>query len=191
MKLVRLLKRLEMIDRDIAELRQIENDLMENRTYSDALKISLELQVNNLLNKRIKLMELNVDVPQDMAGKEEDIEPTTYEKKSFQLDELEKSYLPRLLNRQNTFTTNTKVSPEIKKPTSMLSPISLKSESTQRRIMSINSKRNLKGRQPLQKKSFSKLPSLSSTNQKEAISSENKKNDPENDILEDLPTLGY
>ncbi|RME92793.1 MAG: adenosine deaminase, partial [Candidatus Hydrogenedentota bacterium] len=54
-KFVHVLKRLEVLDRDIAELRAIEDMLKQNRTYSEAMKIAVELQINHLLNERVKL----------------------------------------------------------------------------------------------------------------------------------------
>lgn len=62
-KFVHVLKRLEILDRDIAELRALEDNLNERRSYSDSMRISVELQINHLLNERVKLMELRIENP--------------------------------------------------------------------------------------------------------------------------------
>ena len=46
-KIIHLLKRLEVLDRDIEELRQLEDTLSKTRSYSHAMKISVELISEN------------------------------------------------------------------------------------------------------------------------------------------------
>jgi len=62
-KFVHILKRIEVLDRDIDELKNLDDSMQKNRSYSHALKISLELQINSLLNERVKLMELRIENP--------------------------------------------------------------------------------------------------------------------------------
>ena len=99
------MKLLEIIDRDISEIRDIEKKLSSDRTYSNAIKISLELQINNLLNKKIKLMELKIDDPPDHLKAIEKNYQSTYHRKStpFGFEERENTYLPKLLNREDDF----------------------------------------------------------------------------------------
>ena len=103
--MVHALKRLEIIDRDINELRSIEKELSDNRTYSNAIKISLELQINNLLNERVKLMELKIDNPPDALKAIKNEHDPLYHHKStpFSFQEHENTYLPKLLSREDIF----------------------------------------------------------------------------------------
>ena len=103
-KLIHVMKRLEVLDRDIKELQDLEENLTDNRSYSDALRISVELQINNLLNERIKLMELRVDYPSEhlIPFSKELEEPKTKlakNKSKFNLKDFEEDYLDRLLKK--------------------------------------------------------------------------------------------
>lgn len=74
-KFVHVLKRIEIINRDIQELHNIMDAMAQDRQYSDAIKISLESQVNVLLNERVKLMELKIENPPPQFEKQ----PETHE----------------------------------------------------------------------------------------------------------------
>ena len=98
------MKRLEVLDRDIKELQDLEESLTDNRTYSDALRISVELQISNLLNERVKLMELQIDNPSEhlIPFSKELEEPKiklAKNKKKFNLKDFEEDYLDRLLKK--------------------------------------------------------------------------------------------
>ena len=98
------MKRLEVLDRDIKELQDLEESLTDNRTYSDALRISVELQINNLLNERVKLMELRIDNPSEhlIPFSKELEEPKiklAKNKNKFNLKDFEEDYLDRLLKK--------------------------------------------------------------------------------------------
>src|SRR5688572_27097682 len=103
-KLVHVLKRLEVLDRDIQELHLLASSLGQNRTYTDALKISVELQINNLLNERVKLMELRIENPPEHlvpAAKELD-EPSrrlVENRSRFRFEDLEQQYLDSVMNK--------------------------------------------------------------------------------------------
>ena len=104
-KLIHVLKRLEILDRDIQELHEMADNLTRNRTYSNALKISVELQINNLLNERVKLMELRIENPPEhlVPGKREVEEPSkrlTENRGKFNLDDYETTYLDKVLNKK-------------------------------------------------------------------------------------------
>ena len=103
-KLIHVMKRLEVLDRDIKELQDLEENLTDNRSDSDALRISVELQINNLLNERIKLMELRVDDSSEhlIPFSKELEEPKTKlakNKSKFNLKDFEEDYLDRLLKK--------------------------------------------------------------------------------------------
>ena len=103
-KLIHVMKRLEILDRDIKELQDLEESLTDNRTYSDALRISVELQINNLLNERIKLMELRIDNASEhlIPFSKELEEPKTKlakNKSKFNLKDFEEDYLDRHLKK--------------------------------------------------------------------------------------------
>ncbi len=62
-KFVHILKRMEAIERDIAELRNLESGLQNDRAYTHALLNAIEGQINTLLNERVKLMDLKIENP--------------------------------------------------------------------------------------------------------------------------------
>ena len=70
-KLIHVLKHLELIDRDVNELRGLTASLASKRTYSHAIRIALELQINNLLNERVKMMELKIKDPPPRFAKDQ------------------------------------------------------------------------------------------------------------------------
>ena len=99
-KLIHVLKHLELIDRDVNELRGLTASLASKRTYSHAIRIALELQINNLLNERVKMMELKIKDPPPALQKirnEEEFDPQR--RKPFSFQEHEARYLPQLLNQ--------------------------------------------------------------------------------------------
>ena len=63
MKVVHVLKRIETIDQDIRELKKMEKGLNRDKSFSNAIYMSIEKQVNILLGERIKLLELKVENP--------------------------------------------------------------------------------------------------------------------------------
>ena len=104
MKVVHILKRLELIDRDIAELRKFAEGLSLDRTYSDALKISLELQINNLLNERVKLMDLRIENPPDyLVQTIHDVQVQDKPLTPFSFTEHEEKYLPKMFHNKEEF----------------------------------------------------------------------------------------
>ncbi len=63
MKIVHVLKRIETIDEDIRELRKMEKGLNRDKAFSKDIYISIEKQINILVNEKVKLMELKVENP--------------------------------------------------------------------------------------------------------------------------------
>lgn len=62
-KFVHVLKRMETIERDIAELHALEESLQRDRTYAHSMINAIEKQVNTLLDERVKLMDLKIENP--------------------------------------------------------------------------------------------------------------------------------
>ncbi len=115
-KFVHVIKHLEIIDRDISELRQFEEVLANNRTYSDNIRISLELQINSLLNERVKLMELKIqDPPSALQKIKNSQESYSSQKKPFNFGEHEQYYLPRLLAQSETSGTEEITEPVLRR----------------------------------------------------------------------------
>lgn len=68
-KVIHLLKRVEEIDRDIAELHALVDHIDKGRSYRNPLKIAAEQQINNLIGEKVKLMELKIENPPDFLTK--------------------------------------------------------------------------------------------------------------------------
>ncbi len=69
MKVIHVLKRIEMIEEDIRELKKMEKLLMKNKSFTTPIYMSIEKQINILLGEKIKLIELEIkNPPANMAG---------------------------------------------------------------------------------------------------------------------------
>ncbi len=77
MKVVHVLKRIDLIDQDIKELRKLEKSLTKGKSFTNAIYMSIEKQINILLGERIKLLELRIENPP--ANLAEEIEGKTEE----------------------------------------------------------------------------------------------------------------
>ena len=62
-KFVHILKKIENLERDISEIMTLQSEVKQDRSYATPLKISLEQAVNNLLNEKVKLMEVRIENP--------------------------------------------------------------------------------------------------------------------------------
>ena len=60
MKVVHVLKRIEMIDDDIKELKKLEKTIARDKSFSTPIYLSIEKQINLLLGERISLLELKI-----------------------------------------------------------------------------------------------------------------------------------
>jgi len=77
MKVIHVLKRIEMIDQDIRELRKLEKSLQRNKSFTQPIFITIEKQINILLGERIKLLELKIaNPPANLQPEEEDVGET-------------------------------------------------------------------------------------------------------------------
>jgi len=63
MKVVHVLKRIELIDADIRELKKLEKSIATNKSFSTPLYMSIEKQINLLLADRVKMFELTIANP--------------------------------------------------------------------------------------------------------------------------------
>jgi len=73
MKVIHVLKRIEMIDQDIRELRKLEKSLQRNKSFTQPIFITIEKQINILLGERIKLLELTIANPPANLQPEEEV----------------------------------------------------------------------------------------------------------------------
>ena len=63
MKVVHVLKRIEIIDNDIKDLRKLEKTIARDKSFSTPIFMSIEKQINILLGERIKMLELRIENP--------------------------------------------------------------------------------------------------------------------------------
>lgn len=63
MKVVHVIKRVEMIDNDVKELRKLEKSLSRDKSFSTPIYMTIEKQINILLGDRIKLLDLRIANP--------------------------------------------------------------------------------------------------------------------------------
>ena len=63
MKVIHIIKRIEIIDEDIKDLRKLEKSLTKNKAFTTPIYMSIEKQINILLGERIKLLELQIMNP--------------------------------------------------------------------------------------------------------------------------------
>ncbi len=63
MKVVHVIKRVEMIDNDVKELRKLEKSLSRDKSFSTPIYMTIEKQINILLGDRIKLLDLKIANP--------------------------------------------------------------------------------------------------------------------------------
>lgn len=68
-KVIHLIKRVEQIDREIAELHGLVDGIDISRSYRNTLKIAAEQQINNLVGEKVKLMELTITNPPEFLTK--------------------------------------------------------------------------------------------------------------------------
>ncbi len=80
MKVVHVIKRIEMIDLDIKELKKLEKSLTQNKSFTTPIYMSIEKQINLMLGERIKLLELKIENPpahivEEIEGKKIEAQP--------------------------------------------------------------------------------------------------------------------
>jgi hypothetical protein len=72
MKVAHVVKRIEMIDDDIRQLKRLESQLSTNKKYSNPIIMSIEKQINLLLADRIKFLDLKIENPPAFMDVEEE-----------------------------------------------------------------------------------------------------------------------
>lgn len=80
MKVVHILKRIETIDNDIKELRKLEKSIARDKSFTTPIYMTIEKQINILLDERNKLLGLSIlNPPANMVaaleGEEHDADP--------------------------------------------------------------------------------------------------------------------
>ena len=80
MRVVHVLKRIETIDNDIKELRKLEKTLTRDKSFTTPIFMTIEKQINIMLDERIKLLNLKIDNPPEtlvalVEGEEKDEAP--------------------------------------------------------------------------------------------------------------------
>lgn len=60
MKVVHILKRIETIDNDIKELRKLEKSIARDKSFTTPIYMTIEKQINILLDERNKLLGLSI-----------------------------------------------------------------------------------------------------------------------------------
>lgn len=73
MKVAHVVKRIEMVDDDIKQLKRLESQLGKNKKYANPIIISIEKQINLLLAERIKYLELKIDNPPAFLDLDDDL----------------------------------------------------------------------------------------------------------------------
>ena len=152
-KFVHVMKRIESLDRDISEIQMLQDDLNPDRDYSMPIKISLEQQVNNLLNERTKLMEVRIENAPDhlKAENKKNAKAVKNDKAAVSFDALERDYYENLRHKRSNYTTE---SIKITENIQSISPMKQKKES--RMLPSLAEKSLIKQDEADEQKSFIK-----------------------------------
>jgi hypothetical protein len=163
------MKRIESLDRDITEIQMLQEDINPDRSYSTPLKISLEQQVNNLLNEKTKLMEVRIENAPEYLNAENRKKETIQKSKipMFSFDDLERDYYEHLRYKRSNYNSDT-----VKLNENLVSESTLKTKKEPRSLPS------------LAEKSLIKSGDASLVDQKSFIKSRE-------DLLKNLPPLEY
>lgn len=105
-KFVHVMKRIETLERDISEIHSLQQDIKVDREYSVPVKISLEQQINNLLNEKTKLMEVRIEnAPTYFTNENRTSSTTNFSdmKKPISFDGLEREYFENLRYKRNNY----------------------------------------------------------------------------------------
>jgi len=114
-KFVHVMKRIETLQRDISEIHALQQDIHVDREYSVPLRISLEQQVNNLLNEKTKLMEVRIENAPEYFTKEKKIHQKTAisdSKAAMSFDHLEREYFENLRYKRSNYINENSVNIE-------------------------------------------------------------------------------
>ncbi len=64
-----ILKRIQVLDRDVEDLRRLRARLPANRSFTPGLQVAFDKHINDLLNEKIQLEELEVEqIPEDLLN---------------------------------------------------------------------------------------------------------------------------
>ncbi|MDH4201034.1 MAG: hypothetical protein OEV66_11750 [Spirochaetia bacterium] len=112
LKFVHVMKRIETLQRDISEIHALAHEINPDRDYSIPVKISLEQQVNQLLNEKTKLMEVRIDnVSESMLDRKKNIPgELVAARPAISFDMIEKQYYEFLRFKRSNYSTETQIS---------------------------------------------------------------------------------
>jgi hypothetical protein len=167
-KFVHVMKRIESLERDISEIHTIAGEINSDRDYSTSLKISLEQQVNNLLNEKTRLMEVRIENAPDYLNpeKKKSASLTRQSHPAFSFDTAEREYYENLRHKRSNY---------LKEPAVIQERI---------KTEAIPGSKDLKGLPSLAEKSLVKAEDLDRDDEKSFI----KRRE---DLLKNLPPLEY
>lgn len=63
MRVIHILKKIETIDNDIKELRKLEKTLTREKSFTTPIYMTIEKQINIMLDERIKLLNQKIENP--------------------------------------------------------------------------------------------------------------------------------
>ena len=175
-KFVHVMKRIETLERDISEIHSLQQEVKVGREYTVPLKISLEQQVNNLLNEKVKLMEVRIENAPEYFNHETKVSKTknlSDSKAAVSFDAMEREYYENLRYKRNNYN--------FESPVNMEKVEKLRAENP---IMEKNEKLETKGLPSLAEKSLPKSGNILNEEEKSFI----KRRE---DLLKNLPPLEY
>lgn len=180
-KFVHVLKRIEALDRDISEIHSLQAGINNDRNYATPLKISLEQQVNSLLNERTKLMEVRIEnAPEHLDPTKRTLSQDTEKGPHYSFESLERDYYKNLELKRKGYR------PEERAPLKpAFSQEGSQEESPSEPSLPVKSQ---KTEQPPAKKTTPSLAEKSLEDSEKGPSSFIKKR---TDLLKDLPPLEY
>jgi hypothetical protein len=100
------MKRIETLERDISEIHSLQQEIKVDREYSNPVKISLEQQVNNLLNEKTKLMEVRIENAPEYFHHEKKVAKTVTLSESrtrVSFDALEREFYENLRHKRSNY----------------------------------------------------------------------------------------
>lgn len=121
-KFVHVMKRIESLERDISEIHSLQQDIKTDREYSIPVKISLEQQINTLLNEKVKLMEVRIENAPDYFSSEKNattVSALSSTKIVSSFDALERLYYENLRHKRSNYNYENSINLETLKKESI------------------------------------------------------------------------
>jgi len=102
MKIIHLLKKIEQIDEEIKDLRKMERSLKKNKSFTAALKKTIEKQTDILITQKNQILELEVKNPPENLNIEID---TSAEAKEVKIDKNKKLAKNKKINKEDVISS--------------------------------------------------------------------------------------